>query len=245
MVMSLRWVNSTLAWTSRNCSENAESIDVLRTAVWLNKILLHHLGKPVAIVVCCLPLAWLVLSLLAGQLGANPAERLVRSTGDWTLRFLCLTLAITPLRQWTNWNALVRYRRILGLATYGYVLLHLLAYGWFDMGLELVEISIDIGKRPFILVGFSAFLLLTPLALTSMNAAVRWLGAKRWQQLHRLVYAVAVLAMLHFFWMRSAKRNFGEVIFYGVIVFSLLGWRVWKLRQRRFGLARSGGEKVS
>lgn len=184
-----------------------------------------------------------MFGMVSGQLGANPAERLIRSTGEWTLRFLCLALAVTPLRQLTDWNALARYRRILGLATFGYVLLHLLAYGWFDMGLELVEISLDIGKRPFILVGFLAFLLLTPMALTSTNAAIRWLGAKRWQRLHRSVYAVAVLAMLHFFWMRSAKRHYREVMVYGAIVLCLLAWRLWRTWQSRGIRARPASRR--
>lgn len=195
------------------------------------------------ILACIMPLAWLVFGLVSGQLGANPAERLIRSTGEWTLRFLCVALAVTPLRQLTDWSALARYRRILGLATFGYVLLHLLAYGWFDMGLELIEISLDIGKRPFILVGFLAFLLLTPMALTSTNAAIRWLGARRWQQLHRSVYAVAVLAILHFFWMRSAKRQYAEVMAYGAVLACLLGWRLWNAWQTREIRVRSSSRR--
>jgi DMSO/TMAO reductase YedYZ heme-binding membrane subunit len=126
-------------------------------------------------------------------LGANPAEALIRSTGDWTLRLLCLVLAVTPLRAWTGTPALARFRRMLGLFVYFYVVLHLLSYGWFDMGFDLADIMRDIIKRPFILVGFRALLLLTPLALTSFNRAIRrW--ARRWQRLHRLVYLVAALA---------------------------------------------------
>lgn len=174
----------------------------------------------------CLPLAWLVWHALADALGANPAEALIRATGDWALRGLCITLAVTPLRTVLGWPELVRFRRLLGLLTFGYACLHLLCYAWFDMGLEWADIGQDIGKRPFILVGFSAFILLLALAATSFNRAIRWLGAARWQALHRAVYAVAVLAVLHFWWMRSGKKNGQEVLVYGGILLFLLGWRL-------------------
>jgi sulfoxide reductase heme-binding subunit YedZ len=159
-------------------------------------------------------------------LGANPAEYLIRATGDWTLRLLCVTLAVTPLRVMFGLPELAKLRRMLGLFTYFYVVLHLLCYSWLDMGFEWGDIAADIAKRPFILVGFSAFVLLTPLALTSFTRAIRWLGAKRWQWLHRLVYGVAVLAVLHFFWMRAGKSNFAEVFVYASVLFVLLAWRV-------------------
>lgn len=162
------------------------------------------------------------------QLGANPAEALVRSTGDWTLRFLCLVLAVTPLRVQAGLPSLARFRRMLGLLVYFYVLLHLLCYSWFDMGFELPDMARDITKRPFILVGFAAFVLLTQLAATSFNRAIRWLGASRWQVLHRLVYGVAVLGVLHFFWMRASKNNLAEVMVYAGIVGILLAWRLWR-----------------
>jgi sulfoxide reductase heme-binding subunit YedZ len=185
-------------------------------------------AKPLWFVLSCLPAVWLVFAALTDQLGANPAEALVRSTGDWTLRALCLVLAITPLRTILAVTALARLRRMAGLFVYFYVVLHLLAYSWFDMGFALVDIAKDIAKRPFILVGFSAFVLLTPLALTSFNRAIKAMGAKRWQMLHRLVYAVAGLAILHFFWMRAGKNNFAEVAVYATILAVLLGWRVHK-----------------
>lgn len=191
-------------------------------------------AKPVIFFLGLLPFVWLVYAAFADQLGANPQEALVRSTGDWTLRMLCLVLAVTPLRVMTGLTALARLRRMVGLFVYFYVCLHLLAYSWFDMGLEVEDIANDIAKRPFILVGFLAFVLLTPLAATSFNRAIRALGAKRWQALHRLVYAVAGLALLHFFWMRAGKRNFAEVAVYATIIGSLLGWRIWKyLRKKR------------
>jgi sulfoxide reductase heme-binding subunit YedZ len=193
-----------------------------RRVIWL-----HPAAKPVLFVASLLPFCWLLYGAIANQLGANPAEHLIRALGDWTLRFLCLTLAITPLRTITSQPALLRFRRMLGLFTYFYASLHLLGYAWFDMGLDFADIAKDIAKRPFILVGFAAFVLLTPLAATSFNRAIRTLGAARWQKLHRAVYGVAALAILHFFWMRAGKRNFAEVAVYAAILALLLGWRVW------------------
>ncbi len=195
-------------------------------------------------VLALLPAFWLLCAALTDQLGANPAETLVRATGDWTLRFLCLVLAVTPLRMMLAWAALLRLRRMLGLFVYFYVLLHLLSYAWFDMGFDLEDIARDIGKRPFILVGFSGFTLLTLLALTSFNRAVRWLGAARWQALHRAVYAVAMLAVLHFFWMRAGKNDFAEVAVYAAILSLLLGWRLKRAVVRRASdpsRSRAGG----
>ena len=182
-------------------------------------------AKPVLWLLCFLPFAWLVWGAANDALGANPAEYLIRATGDWTLRLLCVTLAVTPLRVMLGLPELAKLRRMLGLFTYFYVVLHVLCYSWLDMGFEWGDIAADIAKRPFILVGFSAFVLLTPLALTSFNRAIRWLGAKRWQWLHRLVYVVAVLAVLHFFWMRAGKSNFAEVFVYASVILVLLAWR--------------------
>lgn len=184
-------------------------------------------------VAALLPLAALVAGAATGTLGANPAEVLIRSTGDWTLRLLCLTLAVTPLRQFTGWHALARLRRMMGLFCFFYGLLHFLCFAWLDMGFDPTAILRDIAKRPFILVGSAALLLMLPLAATSFNRAIRWLGAARWQRLHRAVYAVALLALLHFFWMRSGKNDFGEVAVYAAIVGVLLGWRVWYRVSRR------------
>lgn len=190
-------------------------------------LLLHRLGKPLVFGIAVLPFAWLLYAAIFNQLGANPAQALSRATGDWTLRFLCLVLALTPLRIMTGTPALARFRRMLGLFVYFYAVLHFLSYGWFDMGFELVDIAKDIPKRPFILVGFSAFMLLTPLALTSFNRAIKTLGARRWQALHRLIYLVAGLAVLHFFWMRAGKNDFVEVFVYAAILAALLGWRIF------------------
>jgi len=190
--------------------------------------LLHPAAKPLVWLLCLLPLVWLVYGAATNSLGANPAEALIRATGDWTLRFLCLVLAVTPLRVVAGLPALARFRRLLGLFVYAYLWLHLLSYAWFDMGFDLADIARDIAKRPFILVGFSAFVLLTPLALTSFNRAIKALGARRWQWLHRAVYVVAGLAVLHFFWMRAGKNDFAEVLVYAVILGALLGWRLWR-----------------
>jgi sulfoxide reductase heme-binding subunit YedZ len=199
----------------------------------LARHLLHPAAKPLVFIVSLLPFAWLLYGAFADKLGANPAEYLSRSTGDWTLRFLCLTLAVTPARVMLKLPTLQRFRRMLGLFTYFYVALHFLAYSWFDQGFDLGEIAKDIAKRPFILVGFTAFVLLTPLAATSFNRAVKAMGAKRWQALHRLVYAVAGLGILHFFWMRAGKNDFAEVAVYAAILAVLLGWRVREALRKR------------
>ena len=195
---------------------------------------LHPAAKPLLFVVCLLPFAWLFYGAAANTLGANPAESLIRATGDWTLRFLCITLAVTPLRVWTNHAALLRFRRMLGLFSFFYVLLHFLSYAWLDMGLDIEAIVRDIPKRPFALVGFLAFVLMIPLAATSFNRAIKALGTKRWQMLHKLVYAIVLLGLLHFFWMKAAKNNFAEVAVYAAVIAGLLGWRVWRrLRQKK------------
>jgi sulfoxide reductase heme-binding subunit YedZ len=204
-----------------------------RAAARRRSVLMHPAAKPLLFALCLLPFAWLFYGALAETLGANPAEALIRSTGDWTLRLLCITLAVTPLRQWTSQPALLRFRRMLGLFAFFYVVLHFLAYSWLDMGFDLDAIVRDIPKRPFALVGFAAFVLLIPLAATSFNRAIKALGAKRWQRLHRLVYAIVLLGLLHFFWMRSAKHNFNEVAVYAVVIAVLLGWRVKQALMRR------------
>ncbi len=206
----------------------------------LRQALQHRSAKPALWLLCSLPFAWLVWGAANDALGANPAEYLIRATGDWTLRLLCVTLLVTPLRVMFGLPELAKLRRMLGLFTYFYVVLHLLCYGWLDMGFEWGDIAADIAKRPFILVGFSAFVLLTPLALTSFNRAIRWLGAKRWQWLHRLVYVVAVLAVLHFFWMRSGKSNFAEVFVYASVLLVLLAWRLFHSSMWRH-FSRSAG----
>jgi len=192
----------------------------------MNKLLLKPAAKPTVFTLCLLPFFWLLYRALADQLGANPQEALIRSTGDCALRFLCIVLAVTPLRLLSKTPSLARFRRMLGLFMYFYALVHFLSYSWFDMGFDVGDIVSDIIKRPFILVGALSLLLLSPLAATSFNAAIKRLGAKRWQQLHRLVYGVAGLAVLHFFWMRAGKNDFAEVAVYAGILAVLLGWRL-------------------
>jgi sulfoxide reductase heme-binding subunit YedZ len=193
-----------------------------------HRALAHTAAKPLLFVVCLLPAAWLFWAAQGDQLGSNPAEALIRSLGDWTMRALVVVLLVTPLRTIAGWPALARMRRMMGLFVFFYASLHLLAYAWFDKEFELVAISADVIKRPFILVGTVSWLLLLAMAATSFNRAIRALGAARWQTLHRAVYAVACLAILHFFWMRAGKQNFAEVQVYAALFAVLLGWRLWR-----------------
>lgn len=194
------------------------------TARWL---------KTGVLMLCGGPLLWLLIGAMTDRLGANPAETLIRSLGDWTLRLLWLTLAVTPLRQWLRWPVLATWRRGLGVWTFVYAVLHLLAYAWLDMGLDWPEVVADVAKRPFILVGLLAWVCMAPLAATSFSRAVRWLGAAGWRRLHRLVYVVAMLALLHFYWMRSGKRLYTEVHIYAAVLALLLGWRLGYWAWRR------------
>ncbi|WP_370866977.1 protein-methionine-sulfoxide reductase heme-binding subunit MsrQ [Cupriavidus neocaledonicus] len=178
-------------------------------------------------VLALLPFVRLLYLGATGQFGANPLEFVTRSTGTWTLVMLCLTLAITPLRRLTGWNWLIRMRRMLGLFAFFYGLQHFLLWIGVDRGFDFAYMIKDVYKRPFITVGFTAFMLMVPLALTSTNGMVRRLGGKRWQALHRLVYAIAVLAILHYWWHKAGKNDFGEVSIYAAVVFVLLGMRVW------------------
>ncbi len=189
-------------------------------------VLLHPVAKPLLGATLMAPAGYLLWGALNDHLGANPAEALIRQSGEMTLRCLLLTLAVTPLREITGWAALARFRRLLGLLTFTWGLLHLLSYGWLDMGLEMSEILRDIIKRPFILVGSLTLLLMVPLAATSFNAAIKALGAARWKRLHQLVYAAGILAIVHFLWMRSGKNVLGAVFVYGAILVVLLAWRL-------------------
>jgi sulfoxide reductase heme-binding subunit YedZ len=184
-----------------------------------------------------LPFARLVLFAFTDRLGANPIEFITRNTGDWTLYFLCLTLAVTPLRRLTKWNWLIKLRRMLGLFAFFYATLHFTTFLWFDHFFDVDEMFKDVVKRPFITVGFSAFLLLIPLAVTSTNGMVRRLGGKRWQWLHRAIYVIASLGILHFWWMKAGKHDFAQPILFGGIVAVLLLVRVY------WRYAQSGKEK--
>ena len=193
----------------------------------LRELIRKPVAKIVLVALAFVPFAWLCAGIFLDQLGPNPAEYLIRSTGDWTLRFLCITLAVTPLRDISGWPEWLRFRRSLGLMTFFYASLHALCYSLIDIGCDWPEIVADVVKRPFIAVGLSTWVLLSLLASTSFNAAVRALGAQRWRRLHQTVYAIAGLALLHFYWMRSAKQNFSEVVLYGAILALLMAWRIW------------------
>lgn len=187
-------------------------------------------AKWMVFVLSLLPLLRLIMLGLQNRLTANPIEFITRATGDWTLYFLCLTLAVTPLRRITGQNALVRFRRMLGLFTFFYASLHFLTFIWFDHFFDLAEMMRDVLKRPFIAMGFSAFVLLVPLALTSNDLMLRKLG-RLWSVLHRLIYPVAILALLHFWWMRAGKNNFAEPLVTGAVVAVLLALRLIWLRR--------------
>ena len=199
----------------------------------MQRTVASRLAKPFIFLLALTPLGYLLAALLTDALGANPAEALLRGTGLWTLRMLCVLLLVTPLREITGWAGLARLRRMLGLFVLFYALVHFVAYVWLDQSGQWDDILLDIPKRPFILVGLLAWLLLLPLALTSFNAAIRWLGAARWRRLHQVVYVIALLAILHFFWMRAGKRNFDQVALYAVIIGLLLAWRLRRFFNRR------------
>lgn len=190
---------------------------------------------------CLLPLVRLVVLGFNGGLGANPIEFITRSTGTWTLVGLMVTLSVTPLRRLTGHAGLIRYRRMLGLFTFFYVCLHFVTYIWLDQFFDPAAIVRDIIKRPFITVGFAAFLLLIPLAATSTHAMIRRLG-RRWQQLHRLVYAIAILGVVHYLWL--VKKDLTEPLIYGVVLTLLLlmrlPWGVVLLQTIRNRLVSAG-----
>ena len=182
--------------------------------------------KAAVFLLALVPLARMVWLTVSGQL-VEPLEFITRGTGDWTLYFLCITLAVTPLRRLSKMNWLIKLRRMFGLYAFFYAFLHFMTFFWFDHFFDIAGMFRDVAKRPFILVGFTAFVLLIPLAVTSTNAMVKRLGSKRWLWLHRLIYLIAPLGILHFWWMRAGKSNFTEPFIFGVIVAVLLGARVY------------------
>jgi len=189
-------------------------------------------AKPLLFVAGLLPVVrWIWLAFHQG-LTANPTEFLTRSAGTWTLVCLLVTLSISPLRQWLSQPALLRWRRMCGLFTFFYVTLHALAWSWWDQGLVLAAMLADVWKRPFIMVGMAAFLLMALLALTSTRGWMRRLGS-RWQTLHRLIYLIGLLAILHYCWHKSGKSDFSTVTVYAVILAILLIWRVYRWHARR------------
>jgi sulfoxide reductase heme-binding subunit YedZ len=197
--------------------------------------------KAALFVLALMPFARLVVFAFMERLGANPIEFITRSTGDWTLYFLCITLAVTPLRRLSKWNWLIKLRRMLGLFAFFYAVMHFTTFLWFDHFFDLNEMLKDVVKRPFITVGFAAFLLLIPLAATSTNGMIKRLGARRWQGLHRAIYLIAPLGILHFWWMKAGKSDFAQPILFGTIVGLLLLMRVyWKLAQPQTGKHQVG-----
>jgi len=188
--------------------------------------------KPLAFIAALIPVAVMTIGLLMDKLGANPIEAITRDTGEWALRFLLLTLAITPLRKLTGQPAWIRLRRMLGLFAFFYACLHLMTYIWLDQFFDWAEIWNDILERPFITVGMLTFLMLIPLAVTSTKSMMRRLK-KRWMLLHKLVYFAAPAAVLHFWWMKDSKADISEPLIYTVILVFLLGYRVvvWMQKQ--------------
>ncbi|MCU6498174.1 sulfoxide reductase heme-binding subunit YedZ [Rugamonas sp. A1-17] len=192
--------------------------------------------KAALFVLALVPLARMVYLTVTGQL-VEPLEFITRGTGDWTLYFLCFTLAVTPLRKLSKWNWLIKLRRMMGLYMFFYGLLHFMTFLWFDHFFDVQEMWKDVLKRPFITVGFIAFVLLIPLAATSTNAMIKRLGGKRWQWLHRLIYVIAPLAILHFWWMKAGKHNFTQPIIFGLILGALLLMRVYWARGKALSAA--------
>lgn len=202
--------------------------------------------KTLVFVTALLPLAYYGWGAWHDTLGANPIEAVTRGMGTWTLNFLLITLAVTPLRKLTGWHAALRLRRMLGLFSFFYAALHLTSYLWFDQFFAWGEIARDILERPFITVGMAAFVLLVPLAATSSHWAIRRLGGRRWQALHRTVYAIAILAVLHYSWLVKADQS--QPLFYGGLLVVLLGLRAWwrevERREQLAGKYQSNQAKV-
>jgi methionine sulfoxide reductase heme-binding subunit len=188
-------------------------------------------SKPVVFLLCLFPLAALGWRALHGELTANPIEFITHATGDWTLRFLVITLCVTPFRKILHLPELIRFRRMLGLFAFFYACLHFTTYIWLDKFFDISEMWKDIAKRKYITVGFTAFLLLIPLAVTSTAGWIRRLGGKRWQRLHRLIYVSAALGVIHYYWL--VKSAVIRPLTYGAIVAVLLLWRLFASFSRK------------
>jgi sulfoxide reductase heme-binding subunit YedZ len=192
---------------------------------------LPRFAKPIVFILCLVPLARLVWGLLADTLGANPIDAITDTTGTWTLRFLAITLAVTPVRKMTGFHDLVRLRRMFGLFAFSYGTLHFFTYVWLDQFFDFPAIVRDVGQRPFITAGFTAFVLMIPLALTSTSGMIRRLGGRRWQALHRLVYVSAIAGVVHYWWLVKADLQRPQI--YAAIVGLLLAWRIMATVRRR------------
>jgi sulfoxide reductase heme-binding subunit YedZ len=188
-------------------------------------------AKVLVFLACLTPLLWLAFRTLTGRLGINPIEDLELTTGIWSLRFLTITLAVTPIRRLTGWNRVIQYRRMLGLFAFFYVCLHFTIYISLDQTFAFDLILKDVAKRPFITMGFTAFVLMVPLALTSTKGWIRRLG-RRWQLLHRLIYVSAICAAVHYLW--KVKVMIGSPVYYAIVIALLLAFRVlWQLRSAK------------
>ena len=197
--------------------------------------------KVLVFVLCLVPLFLLIWGALTNSLGANIQEALTHGTGDWILRFLVLTLSVTPLRRLTGWNAVTRFRRMFGLFAFFYACLHFAIYCLSIANLNLAEIGTDIAKRPYVTVGFTGFVLMIPLAITSTKKWIGRLGGKRWQMLHRLVYVSAIAGVLHYFWL--VKLDITLPTRYAIVIGLLLLFRVWTAIRSRQAVTQqlSGG----
>lgn len=216
-----------LAWICANISDMTPTPDARQLAQI----------KAALSLICLLPLARLGWAAYTGDFGPNPVEFVQRWTGTWTFNLLLITLCVTPLRVMTEWHWLIRLRRMLGLFCFFYASLHFLSFIGFDHAFEVTEIARDIAKRPFVTVGFAAFVLLVPLALTSNQWAIRKLGGRKWQELHRNVYLISILACVHYFWLVKATALLWPLA-YSVAVALLLGWRVWERRRKAIPVPR-------
>ncbi len=201
------------------------------------------LYKPIVFLLCLAPLGLLAYNYFTDNLSANPLSDITNETGVWTLRFLIITLSITPLRKLTGWSPLQRFRRMVGLFAFLYVSLHFTTYIYLDKFFDWPEIVKDIAKRPFITVGFTALVLLIPLAITSFDLLMKRMGGKRWKRLHRMVYIVACLGVIHYYWLVKADTH--RPLTYGAIVLVLLGYRLWEhLVNRAAKIRRLGNQSV-
>jgi sulfoxide reductase heme-binding subunit YedZ len=208
-------------------------------------LLISKWTKAAVFLLCLIPLGELLWRFITGNLGINPVETLQHGTGDWTLRFLVFTLSITPLRKLFKLPDLIRFRRMLGLFVFFYVCLHFLTYLGPDQSFDVAGMWKDVAKRPYITVGFTAFVLLIPLAITSTAGWIRRLGGKRWQALHRSIYVAAVCGVIHYYWL--VKSDVRKPLFYGALVAILLLWRLgdWFFKRRSQAPMRVAAPSVS
>ena len=197
----------------------------------MHSLLTNKWTKVAVFALCLVPTGLLAWKALHNDLGANPIEFITHATGDWTLRFLIITLAITPLRKLLRLPDLIRFRRMFGLFAFFYGCLHFTTYIWLDKFFDVSEMLKDVEKRKFITVGFTAFILMIPLALTSTAGWIRRLGGRRWQMIHRAIYISAIAGVIHYYWL--VKSDVRKPLFYGALVFLLLAWRVGDWLQRR------------